>query len=142
MKQRTAKNKKFNKNAHYDKANDKQNYIVSKEKQVHNILKTKYKVIQGEEYYEFDKWNSIYNITKKVLGPQFKFIDFVIFKNKLDKIKKYIKQYLKTKRILYLVQTKKYSKFGKSESGMTTNLGRYEKDEILKVKLIIPKNIF
>ena len=99
-------------------------------------------MIQGEEYYEFDKWNSIYNITKKVLGPQFKFIDFVIFENKLDKIKKYIKQYLKTKRILYLVQTKKYSKFGKSESGMTTNLGRYEKDEILKVKLIIPKNIF
>lgn len=137
---RNSKRVFYDKNRRYNDCCEKTILFYEIEKQFHKLLQESLKTVKGIEYYEKDKYKYIVSKAKTFFLPKDQY-KFHIKKNpSLEELYEYIRQNLKNKKNYYIVETKAYTKFGKSEmSNMIQNLYRYESDSIQSISFIFKK---
>ena len=140
IKKHTLRNSKqlpYDKNQRYNDCCEKNVLFYEIEKQFHKRLQESLKTIKGKEYYQKHKYKYIVSKAKTFFSRKDNY-KFHMKKNvSLQELYKYIGQNLKNKKNYYIVETKAYSKFGKSEtSNMIQNLHRYESDSVESICFI------
>lgn len=130
----------YDKNRRYNDCCEKTILFYEIEKQFHKRLQESLKTVKGKEYYQKDKYKYIVSKAKTFFSRKDHY-KFHMKKNaSLEELCKYISENLKNKKNYYIVETKAYTKFGKSEmSNMIQNLYRYESDSIQSISFIFKK---
>jgi hypothetical protein len=131
--------KKYDKNELYYESCQKYINLFEKEQEFHKALQKTISTIQGNEYYQ----RKHYNLIKKKASSFFKHDIYTFHEkknNSYEELVFYITNKLKNKDNYYLIETDRYTKFGKSETdNMLQNLYRYKADQIKTVCFIFKK---
>ena len=123
------------------------NRLFQLETEIHNKLKKQFVIVKGNEYYAPGHHNQICLEVNKFLKQ--KNIMYTLKKINTKKIThldksmvSIISKFLYHQRNIYIIQTSKYTKVGKSEScNMMNNLRRYKNDEIVSISLLKFENM-
>lgn len=113
------------------------------EQDFHELLQKELQPIRGKEYYQSEEFVRIYQKARKRFSANYNIIHMKNHQKsqKLEfekDLKSFTKKQLKNKKNYYIIKTKKYCKFGKSEcNNMYINLQRYLSDGIVSIVFIV-----